>query len=211
MFTWIVRGQDNLLAASRAKDIVRAKREWRITYAFEDLGAAVGTCDLCGHPDIRYEFEIVNSTTDRHLWVGSECIKKFVPVFDDGVEVTDETRKAQIVDRIAADAMAKGRKERAFKLLTTLARRDHRFRDSSWRDNWSLGYSVKQLQMIAVVARQASTPFNAADFRINTRRGRVLEQLYGLQDWQYRQLRSALTASRRRELDAHFGFVTARR
>jgi hypothetical protein len=208
MSTWIVRGQANLLAASKAQDPVRAKREWRITYAFEDLGAAAGACELCGHADIRYKFEIENCRTGRHLWVGSECIKKFVPIFEAGVEVTDEADKARVVNRIATAEMTKGRKERGLALISRLADYDSRFRDESWRENWSLGCSAKQLQLIAVAAKRASLPFNAADFRINTRRGRVLEQLYQLQDWQYRQLRPALTQSRRNELDVHFRLVT---
>jgi len=205
--TWIVRGQANLLAASKARDIVRAKREWRITYGFDDLGAAVGRCELCEHPDIRYKFEIENSQTNRHLWVGSECIKKFVPVFEAGVEITDEARKGKIIEQIATVVKSKGRKERALALIGKLATHDARFRDSHWHDAWGLGYSVKQLQLVAVGARKASLPFNAADFRINTRRGRVLEQLYGLADWQYRQLRAALPQSRLHEADAHFGLT----
>jgi hypothetical protein len=213
MSTRIIRGQANLLAVSKARDIVRAKREWSITYAFEDLGTAVGACELCDHPDIRYTFEIENTQTGRHLWVGSECIKKFVPIFEAGVEVTNEGHKAKIVERIASTVRTRGRRERAVALLDQLAKRDRRFGEERWRDDWDLGYSAKQLQWIAVTARRASLAFNAADFRINTRRGRVLEQLYQLQDWQYRQLRLALTQSRRNELDAHFGLVnrTAKR
>jgi hypothetical protein len=207
MSTWIVRGQANLLAASKARDLVRAKREWRITYAFEDLGSAVGTCELCGHPDIRCKFEIENPQVGHRLWVGSECIKKFVPIFEAGIEVTDQGRKARVVDRIVAADRSKGRRERAGALIESLARFDSRFRDAWWRENWALGYSAKQLQLIAVAARRASLPFNAGDFKLNTRRGRVLEHLYQLRDWQYRQLRPALTQSRRNQLDAHFGLV----
>jgi hypothetical protein len=120
MSTWIVRGRGNLLAVSKARDIVRAKREWGIAYAFEDLGTAVGTCELCDHPDICYKFEIENSQTGRHLWVGSECIKKFVPVFEGGVEVTNEGQKAKVVNRIASTVRTKGRRERAVALLDQL-------------------------------------------------------------------------------------------
>lgn len=207
MTDWIVRGRANLLAASRSADLSRARLEWRFTRTFEDLGAAVGRCELCEHPKIRHRFEIENQTTSRHLWVGSECIKKFVPIFVAGVEVTDETQRDAIVDRIVKDARTADRRARAFSLLERLAQHDHRLRDPHWRENWALGYSVKQLQLIAVVARGAGLPFNAADFRINTRRGRVMEQLYALQDWQYRQLRAALTPVRRREADAHFGLI----
>lgn len=203
MTDWIVRGQTTLLAASRAQDVARAKREWRMTYAYEQSRGRAG-CELCGHPRLRHRFEIENSTTGRHLWVGSECIKKFVPVYQRGIEVEDEARRSIVVDQIVASLRSRDRQAKAFALLDELADFDDRFSNSSWRDTWDLGYSVKQLQLIAVTAKRASLPFSAANFKLNTRRGRVMEQLYELKDWQYRQLRAALTPARRREADAHF-------
>lgn len=204
---WIVRGQETLLAASRSRDIVHAQREWKVTWAFHDLGAAVSECGLCGHPDIRYRYEIENPTTRRHLWVGSECIKKFIPVTFDGREVKDEQEKGRILDRVSTDARRRGRQKRAYDVLDGLAKHDRRFGDRKWRDDWQLGYSVKQLKWIAVAAKNASLPFDAGDFRINTRRGRVMEQLYALEEWQYLQLRPALAKSRVSDADRHFGFV----
>lgn len=204
---WVVRGQETLLSHSRSSDPVKAKREWRMTFAYEDLGKPVGTCELCGHPDIRHKFEIENTVTSKYLWVGSECIKKFVPVYENGREVTNEDEKARLVDRIVATVKGEAHRERALTLLKALSKRERRFADPKWAETWALGYSVKQLQWIAVAAKEASLPFNAADFKINTRRGRVREQLYALREWQYRQLRAALTPARRREVDTHFGLV----
>ena len=204
MTDWIVRGQETLLANSRAAEVVRAKREWRMTYGYVDLGSPRGTCELCGHTQIRHKFEIENATTQRHLWIGSECIKKFVPVFEKGVEITDEAEKSRHVDRITAAAKTLAQRDRALALLRALARHDSRFGDAKWRVEWELGYSVKQLQWIAVAAKNAALAFNAGDFKINTRRGRVQEQLYKLELWQYRQLRAALNPSRRKEADAYF-------
>jgi hypothetical protein len=206
MTDWIVRGQATLLAASRAPDILHARREWRMTFGYEE--AEGSTCELCGHRRLRHRFEIENGTTGRHLWVGSECIKKFVPVYEKGVEIENEARRSVVVDKIVASLRSSDRRSKAFALLDSLATRDDRFLDDSWRDDWELGYSVKQLQLIAVAAKHASIPFSAANFKINTRRGRVMEQLYDLKDWQYRQLRAALTQARRREADAHFRVVT---
>lgn len=204
MTDWIVRGQANLLARSRSADIIYAKREWRVTYAYADLGTASGTCELCEHPRIRHAFEIENTSTSYHLWVGSECIKKFATVFRGGREIVDEEEKGRIVDDIVKHLRTADRRKRAMSLLQRLAEDDERFDDVKWADGWELGYSVKQLQWIAVAAKRSGQPFNAADFRINTRRGRVMEQLYELLPWQYRQLRGALTPGRRREADSHF-------
>lgn len=178
-----------------------------MTFGYEDLGSPIGACELCGHPEIRHKFEIENTTTDNHLWVGSECIKKFIPVYENGIEITNEAEKSKLVDRIATAAKTQAHRDRALALLQALARRDRRFGDAKWRHDWELGYSVRQLQWIAVAAKNASLPFNSGDFKINTRRGRIREQLYDLAPWQYRQLRAALTQTRRTEADEHFRFV----
>jgi hypothetical protein len=178
-----------------------------MTRAYEYDPRGSSSCELCGHPRIKHRYEIANSATRRQLWVGSECIKKFVPIFERGVEVVDEARRSAIVERIVSETRTRNREDRATTLLNALADTDQRFQNSDWLDQWKLGYSVRQLQLIAFAAREAELPFSSADFRINTRRGRVMEQLYNLEAWQYRRLRGALTPARRAEADRHFGLI----
>lgn len=42
-----------------------------------DLGAMIGTCELCDHP-IRYEFHVKNRQTGNVRIVGSDCIENYV-------------------------------------------------------------------------------------------------------------------------------------
>ena len=59
--------------------------------------------------------------------------------------------------------------------------------------------------MIVISAKKAGFAFKAADFQINTKRGRYVEQARELELWQHQQLRPAFTAARQKELDEHFG------
>jgi len=181
-------------------------RDWRCTYAFVDLVEATGRCELCNHQHIRYKFEIENLKTKEHLWVGSECIRKFIPMFDSrGIEIRGERRKEAVLEKITTDFRTKARQQRAFKILNDLAAVDNRFDEPTWRENWKQGYSARQLQLLAVCCKVNAIPFNSSDFRINTRKGWVRERIRELQDWQYRQLRGALTGDRIREFDPFFG------
>ena len=183
----------------------RVLRDWRWTYGYADLIEPVGRCELGGHQPIRYKFEIENQKTKKHLWVGSECIKKFIPIFDErGVEIRGERPKGAVLDKIVVSSRTKARQDRAFEILDKLSRVDPRFQDWTWKENWKHGFSARQLQLVAVLCKVNSIPFNSSDFRINSRKGWVRQQLIELQDWQYRQLRGALPVNRIREFDQVF-------
>lgn len=202
---WIETATANLTRLSEAKTFAQAKREWRMTYGFNDRKRADGSCGLCEHPDIRYEHEIENVRNHNQLWVGSQCITKFVPVFIQGREIIDEEEKAAYLLGIERAVRQRARQEQAFAVLDALAGVDARFADPQWKDNWKRGYSAKQLQMLVISCREHSIPYTVSVFRINTRRGSVVEQVQQLQLWQYRQLRGAIPPSRVEETDAHFG------
>jgi hypothetical protein len=202
---WIETATANLTALSVSKTFAQAKREWRMTYGFNDRKLADGTCGLCEHQDIRYEHEIENVHNHNQLWVGSQCITKFVPVFVHGREIIDEEEKAAHLQSIERAVRQRARQEQAFVVLDALADVDVRFADPQWKSNWKRGYSAKQLQMLVITCREHSVPYSLSLFRINTRRGNVVEQVKQLQLWQYRQLRGAIPPSRVTETDSYFG------
>lgn len=208
MSTWLARATRNLLAHSRAKAFTEAKREWTMTNGYRDLGTPSADCELCEHPRIRHTFEIANGTTGAHLWIGSECITKFVPVYEAGVEITGKAKSTYIA-RKTGELINEARRLRAFSLLDRLARTDARFRQRDWKDSWELGYSVKQVLMLSAIAAMRDLPFDAEAFRINTRRGRVIDQLDGITSWQYQRIRGALTPKRQQEFDSQFGVTGA--
>ena len=83
--SWAQRAARNLLPLSREKsDLAVALREWRYEGGFYDLELPEETCELCDHPDIRYQFEIRNRFIDSRLPISSECINRF------GISATGE-------------------------------------------------------------------------------------------------------------------------
>lgn len=206
---WITRATTNLLARSRATTFAAAKREWAMTMAYRDLRTPRGTCELCEQPRIRHTFEIANVATEARLWIGSECITKFVPVYAGDAEVIGRA-KATYVAATTNTLIHAARRQRAFAALDALAAADARFGQPDWKEHWEVGYSVKQLLMVSAVAARHGVAFSADDFRINTRRGKIVEQLDGIAPWQYARVRGALTPARRREFDPEFGYEPKR-
>jgi len=78
------RVADNILPLSRTGTLPEAFKEWYFTEHTEDHEHAIEECQLCDQEQLRYHFEIRNKYTQRHLWIGSQCILKFkVAVYDD--------------------------------------------------------------------------------------------------------------------------------
>jgi hypothetical protein len=88
---WISRSADNIFPYSEnKKNISSALTEWMYTGEMHDLEKPTGTCELCNHPDIRYQFNIKNTHNHNELIVGSECINKFeIKSFDDKGSLLD--------------------------------------------------------------------------------------------------------------------------
>lgn len=204
MVNWAEKATANMLHLSKAKNLALAMREWSTTGSYEDSHSIDEICELCEHEGLRYQYEIENSLTEHTLWVGSTCITKFVPLYENGREVTGEEAKASLLRKWQAEYAANSREERAFALLMKLASVDTRFADSSWKHKWKLGYSARQMVMLSVSCKERLLPFSASDFRINTRKQSIVQQVKDLQLWQYRRLRAALPESRRAEMDTFF-------
>lgn len=180
-------------------------REWSTTGGYEDSHSVDEVCELCEHEGLRYQYEIENSITGHTLWVGSTCITKFVPLYENGHEVIGEEAKASLLRKRQADYEASSRESRAMELLRKLAVAEPaKFAQASWRVQWKLGYSARQMLMLSVACKNHELPFNAADFRINTRKQSIVQQVRELEPWQYRRLRAALPQTRRAEFDASF-------
>ncbi len=75
---WLSSAKENLFKLSSNMDNFEiARKEW-IYVGMTDNGNADFDCQLCSHPEIRYEYLIKNSITNNELIVGSSCILKFV-------------------------------------------------------------------------------------------------------------------------------------
>ena len=85
MSTYTQRVADSILPLSVAGTLPEAFQEWYFTDNIEDHMSADEECQLCGHEQLRYHFEIENELNKKQLWVGSSCILKFqVKVFENG-------------------------------------------------------------------------------------------------------------------------------
>lgn len=205
MSNWADRAAANMLGLSRANTLAEAMREWSTTGAYEDTHGIQEACGLCEHEGLRYQYEIENSKTGHALWVGSTCITKFVPLYDNGREVVGEEAKASLLRRRQAEYEAKSREERADAVLRQLASVEPtKFAQASWQTNWRLGYSARQMLLLSVTCKEHALPFSAGDFRINTRKQGIVQQVKALEPWQYRRLRAALPQSRHAEFDSFF-------
>ncbi|MGH7485970.1 MAG: hypothetical protein ACREMY_10285, partial [bacterium] len=135
--SWIERATANLTKYSTYQgegepSLYRLMHEWEMTNGFNDLEDTSGTCELCDHPDIRYQHEIHNRFTKSDLWVGSTCILQFVPLYEDDVEITNPEDKARLLTRITTRLINEARQERAMRLITNLAASNDRFTGSNW-------------------------------------------------------------------------------
>ncbi len=79
-----------------------------------------------------------------------------------------------------------------------------RFSDPKWVANLDVGYSASQLKMIAVLCKSHRITFNSGDFKINTRKANVVDQIRLLEPWQYFNMRDAIPKSRHKQFDAWF-------
>lgn len=78
--------KETVFSLSENKNAIKtAISEWTYRGKCHYLSDYSGTCGLCGHKGLRYQFTIVNGSNENELVVGSECIKKFeICYFDDG-------------------------------------------------------------------------------------------------------------------------------
>jgi hypothetical protein len=182
----------------------RALSEWRYTGNFNDLETPSADCELCDHPDIRYQFEIQNLHTTEALLIGSECIHRF------GIAATDEegrtlnaadTRKKVEKDRrtLIEDA----RKRRVISALVALAYVDSEFEINSFIDYLQTRGALTPKQLAIVLWRLSKFAIAHAprDFKMTIRRNREKAQLRSLPDWQIERLLPCMSDSQRVFLD----------
>lgn len=199
--SWASRAAKNLLPLSQERsDLARALKEWRYTGNFNDLEEPAADCELCDHPDIRYQFEIQNLHTAKRLLIGSECIHRF------GIAATDEegrtldaagTRKKVEKDR--RKLIEEARKRRLVKALVALAHVDSEFDIASFIDYLQTrdAFTPKQLTTLQWRLSKHRIPHDLRDFKLTIRRAREKDQLAALADWQLARILPALSESQR--------------
>jgi hypothetical protein len=199
--TWASRVAKNLLPLSRkGADLAVALKEWRYTGNFYDLEEPSEDCELCDHPDIRYQFEIANIHTSHALLVGSECINRFdiTALDEEGRELDVEASKRRL-GRDRARLVDNARKRRIAAALVALGGKDSDFKIESFIDYLQSrgAFTPKQLALVFWRLDHHQIPYRANDYKLTIRRNREKAQLIELPDWQLQRLWPALTPSQR--------------
>ena len=203
--SWASRAAANLLPLSRERrDLAQALKEWRYAGNYHDLETPSADCELCDHPDIRYQFEIQNLLNDEALLIGSECINRF------GIAATDEegrtldavgTRRKVGQDRrkLVEDA----RHRRVVSALVALTHRDQDFDIRSFVDYLQTrgAFTPKQLSIVLWRLSKFRIAYNPKDFKLTIKRNREKTQLRNLKDWELERIRPCLSESQRVFLD----------
>lgn len=202
--TWAQRAARNILPLSRERsDLAAALREWRYEGGFQDLEAPDADCELCDHPDIRYQFEIRNRFTDARLQIGSECVNRFgiSATGEDGVDL-DAAGTKKKVSRDRRALVEAARKRRVINALVALSHADPDFNITSFIDYLQDrgAFTPKQLATLLWRFQKLSVPFEVRDFKLTIRRDREKQQIIEMQDWQLERLVPAMSPAQKRFL-----------
>lgn len=202
--SWARRAARNLLPLSREKsNLAVALREWRYEGGFHDLEAPDENCELCDHPDIRYQFEIRNRFTGARLQIGSECINRFgISATGEDGEDLDAAGTRKKVSRDRRTLIEEARKKRVITALVALSQGDPEFRILSFIDYLQDrgAFTPKQLATLVWRFEKLKVPFDVRDFKITIRRGREKAQLLEMADWQIERLMPAMSQAQKQFL-----------
>lgn len=208
--TWAQKSAANLLPLSveRAQLSV-ALREWLYTGDMYDVETPIETCELCEHPDIRYQFKIINRHNGNEMLVGSECINKF------GISATDELgnilgrdESRRRVNRDRRFLVNEARKRRLVNTLVALSAVEETFDINSFisyvldRD----AFTPNQLALLFWRLDQHKIKYSPRDFKLVIRRDREKNQLRQMEDRKIRKLWPSMSTSQRTWLREHTNY-----
>jgi hypothetical protein len=199
--TWARRSAENLLPLSEEKESLKdALREWIYSGDMYDLEEPRETCELCEHPDIRYQFKITNRLNMNELLVGSECINKFgILAVDDAGIVLDQGQSRRRVQQDRRYLIAEARKKRLITSLVELSNRDQEFQITSFIDYVQDrgAFTPHQLAFLLWRLDRHGVDYSPTDFKLTIRRNREKAQLAAMPDWKLRRVWRAMSTSQK--------------
>lgn len=199
--SWVRNAADNLLPFSlNQHDLAVAIKEWRYSGHYEDLGEPAADCELCNHPDIRFQFEIINQHTRHSLLVGSECINKFaIAAVDEFGRTLDAKGSRKKVSRDRRTLIDEAQRRRVVAALVALSNVDEQFNILSFVEYFQSRGAFTPRQLAAVLWRleKHRIQYRAGDFKLVIRRNREKDQLTDMAEWQVKKLWPCMTATQR--------------
>jgi hypothetical protein len=206
---WKVRSEANLLPLSiEQSSLYHALSEWLYSGEMYDLGSSHATCELCEHPDLRYQFKIVNKYNGNELLVGSECITKFrITAVDESGNPLGRGESRKKVARDRRCLIMNSKNKRQINALLRLAAVEHDFKISSFIDYVQDrgAFTPNQLSLLLQKFRQHGIEHDPRDFKVVIRRSREQTQLLEMPEWKRQQLLPALSPTQKKWLAEHSG------
>lgn len=199
--SWIDNSVKNLLPLSNERvDFAAALHEWLYGGDMYDLEEPIETCELCEHPEIRYQFKIVNRHNGNELLVGSECINKFgIAATDDVGNILGRDDSRRRVNKDRRHLVTEARNKRQINSLVRLSGVEDNFNINSFisyvQDRGA--FTPDQLSLLFWRFKNKNITYNPLDFKLTIRRNREKEQLKKMLEWKLCQLWPALSASQK--------------
>ncbi|MHB0865768.1 MAG: hypothetical protein ACYC1Y_02615 [Minisyncoccota bacterium] len=203
---WPSGVSDNLLPLSREQHNLNvALTEWEYRGNLYDTESPSEICQLCNHPEIRYQFEIVNKYTESSLLVGSECIKKFdnISVLDeDGIPLEKSFAKKKL-DRDRRKLITSAQTKSLINSLIELGRKDQDFDISSFEQDYKERgfFTPRQLALLVWRLDKHKVPFKKSYFNTQIKRTKDKDALLGLKDFQKKNIWECLSDSQKEFLN----------
>lgn len=205
IMSWVSRCAKNLLPLSKEnQDFPKALKEWVYTGDMYDLEVPTEDCELCEHPDIRYQFKIINQLTENELLVGSECINKFeiVAIDERGCILSKEESKKK-VQRDRQYLITEAKKKKVINALVALSTKEDDFDIYSFisyvQDRGS--FTPNQLTFLFWRLDEQRIEYSPSDFKLTIRKDREKDQLLEMADWKVKKLWKAMSTSQRQWYD----------
>lgn len=206
--SWVQRVRQNLLPLSLEKqDLTLALKEWYYAGTAYDLEVDTEDCELCDHPNIRFQFEIYNQFTEQVLMVGSECITKFdIAAQDDAGRILGKKASKRKVAQDRRKLIDDARKQRMLNVLLKLARVDQEFKIDSFityvQDRGA--FTPDQLKLLIWRLEKHRIQHQKSDFKLIVRRDREKQQLLAMEDWQLKKIWDYMSDSQRDSYNRKF-------
>lgn len=209
---WLERSKNNLLPYSETNNFREALTEWFYTGYSHDLEIANQQCDLCEHPNIRYQFEIENKYNGHTLLVGSECINKFnILSIDKNGEILNAEHSRNRVNQDKRDLIKKAKERLLINKIVELAQKDNQFNITDFIDYYKerKAFTPKQLSTLIWRMEKANISYEPKIFKMTIRREREQYQLMTMPNWQIQKIYPMMTTSQKKWVEDNTKFQAA--
>jgi len=199
--SWAKRSATNIFLLSENKnDLKMAINEWLYEGDMYDLEEPIEICELCDHPDIRYQFKIINKNNPNEMLVGSECINKFqISATDDEGNILNTEESSRKVNRDRRYLIEEARKKRLITTLIKLQQKDESFDIESFitYEQDREAFTPNQLSLLLWQFGKYKIEYRPTDFKVIMKRNREKDQFIDMDDWKIEKLWKSLSSNQK--------------